>query len=124
MAQPAPGFEKNPNHKVELSAPSVGVTVRLSGVEIAKSNAAVRLDEDRCPIRYYVPKGDVDMGKLTPTDHSTYCPYKGTARYWSVDTGSVRAENSAWAYDDPYEECLPIKEFISFYGDDYEFIEA
>ncbi len=124
MAQSAPGFEKYPDHKVELSPPHVDIVVLLKGAEIARSKAAVRLDEDRYPERYYIPQSDVDMSKLSATDHTSYCPFKGTARYWTVDAGGVRAENSAWAYDDPYEECLPIKGYVSFYGDDFEFLES
>ena len=51
----------------------------------------------------YVPDADVDMGLLEPTDHSTHCPFKGDASYWSVRVGDRVAENAVWAYHDPID---------------------
>ena len=32
------------------------------------------------------------MDLLTATDHTSYCPFKGTARYWSIGVGARGAE--------------------------------
>ena len=42
------------------------------------------LYETGLPTRYYLPKADVRMEFLTPTDSETACPYKGWAGYWNV----------------------------------------
>lgn len=118
------GFEKNFNYKVEFSVFMVGVIVCLFGVEIVKLSEVVCFNEDRCFICYYVFKGDVDMLKLMLMDYLIYCLYKGMVCYWFVDMGFVCVDNSVWVYDDFYEECLFIKEFILFYGNDYEFFEV
>jgi uncharacterized protein (DUF427 family) len=49
----------------------------------------------------YVPDADVDSGLLRESDHTTHCPFKGNARYWSVDAGGRTAENAVWAYPEP-----------------------
>ena len=48
------------------------------------------------------------MDLLEPTDHSTRCPFKGEARYWSVRAGGQVAENAAWGYPDPLEDAPPL----------------
>ena len=56
------------------------------------------------------------MDLLTATDHTSYCPFKGTARYWSIGAGARRAENAVWAYDEPYDEALPLRGHAEFYS--------
>ena len=55
------------------------------------------------------------MDLLEPTDHTTHCPFKGDASYWSVRVGDRVAENAVWGYPEPLEECPPISGLISFY---------
>jgi uncharacterized protein (DUF427 family) len=55
---------------------------------------------------------DIDFGKLQATDTSTHCPFKGDASYWSVRDG---AKDAMWAYQDPYDEMLEIKDHGAFY---------
>jgi uncharacterized protein (DUF427 family) len=49
----------------------------------------------------YVPDADVDRALLHESDHTTHCPYKGDASYWSVSAGGRTAENAVWAYPAP-----------------------
>ena len=55
------------------------------------------------------------MDLLTPTDHSTHCPHKGDARYWSVAAGGQRAENAVWAYDAPPPHIAGLRGHVAFY---------
>ncbi|MDF3010871.1 MAG: hypothetical protein K0S03_1667, partial [Burkholderiales bacterium] len=57
--------------------------------------------------------------RLSRTDHHTYCPFKGTASYFSLEGG---AENAVWTYETPYDEMLAIKELVAFYPDKVESI--
>ena len=57
------------------------------------------------------------MTLLERTTHSSYCPYKGDASYFSIVTGDTRAENAIWTYEDPYPAVAEIKEFVAFYPD-------
>jgi uncharacterized protein (DUF427 family) len=63
---------------------------------IAQSDATVVVEGN-----HYFPPDAVRWESLTPTDHTSVCPWKGTARYWTVDVDGVRSENAAWAYDRP-----------------------
>ena len=49
----------------------------------------------------YAPLEDFDASLLERTDHSTHCPFKGDASYWTVRAGDVVLENAVWAYEDP-----------------------
>ena len=66
------------------------------------------------PIGYF-PESDVRMDLLVPTDHSTRCPYKGDASYWSVRVGDRVAENAAWSYPQPIDGAPPLAGHLAFY---------
>jgi uncharacterized protein (DUF427 family) len=80
---------------------------------------------------------DVTAGSLLATEHSTYCPFKGHASYWSItardsarnlaarDSANSSAEdaaleNSVWGYQTPYRECALLIDHVSFYTDRVE----
>ncbi len=64
--------------------------------------------------RLYVPHERVRMDLLVAGSTRTYCPYKGTAWYWTAVVGDVVVEDVAWSYDDPLPECLPLRGLLSF----------
>ena len=69
------------------------------------------------PVVYYVPRKDARMERLAPTSHTTHCPFKGKASYFSIRNGP---ENAVWSYEAPYDEMLAIKEMLAFYPDKVE----
>jgi uncharacterized protein (DUF427 family) len=73
-------------------------------------------EHGKLPI-YYFPEEEVRMDLLEPTDHSTHCPWKGEASYWSVRVGDRVAENAVWSYPDPVEEAPPLAGYLAFYWD-------
>jgi uncharacterized protein (DUF427 family) len=66
---------------------------------------------------YYFPEDEVRMDLLEPTEHSTHCPWKGDASYWSVRVGDRVAENAVWSYPDPVDEAPPLAGYMAFYWD-------
>jgi uncharacterized protein (DUF427 family) len=73
-------------------------------------------EHEHLPV-YYFPETEVRMDLLEPTDHSTRCPWKGAASYWSVRVGERLAENAAWSYPEPIEGAPPLTGYIAFYWD-------
>ena len=108
---------RDPYTRVDIVHSSRRVRVEVNGVTVADTTNAAFLFETGLPARYYIPKTDVRMDLLMPTDTSTACPYKGTARYWSVQTGEGAHEDLAWAYDTPLAESQKIAGLISFYNE-------
>jgi len=75
------------------------------------------LFETRLPARYYIPKVDVRMDLLTPTDTVTGCAYKGFAQCWSVDAGGETVKDLAWSYKTPLPENIKIAGLVAFYNE-------
>jgi uncharacterized protein (DUF427 family) len=75
------------------------------------------LFETSLPPRYYLPLTDVRTDLLKPTDTETHCPYKGTATYWSVDTGQGPRADLVWAYRAPLAESQKIAGLACFYDE-------
>src|SRR5712692_2513850 len=111
------GFKTNPEYKVILERSPRRVRVKFNGETIADSTAAHLLFETRHLPVYYFTRGDVRMDKLAPTDHHSFCPYKGTAAYWTIRVGDKVSENAVWGYRDPYDEVPALKDFVAFYWD-------
>ncbi len=108
---------RDPYTRIDILPSSRHIRVEIDGVAVAESDHSRILFETGLPARYYLPKTDVRMDLLTPTDHETSCPYKGTAEYWSVDTGSGVHENVAWGYATPLEESARVAGLVCFYNE-------
>lgn len=111
------GFKTNPAYKILFEPSPRRVRVVFGGETIADTTNAHLLFETRHLPVYYFPRADVRMDLLNPTDHHTFCPYKGRASYWTIRTGGRDAENAAWGYPDPYDEVVAIRDFVAFYWD-------
>jgi uncharacterized protein (DUF427 family) len=108
---------RNPYHRVDILHSSRRVEVVVNGVPVAASDHPTLLFETGLPVRYYVPQVDVRMERLRSTDQTTGCPYKGFARYWSVDTDRGRAEDVAWSYPTPLPESQKVAGLVCFYNE-------
>jgi uncharacterized protein (DUF427 family) len=97
--------------------------VIVAGRVIADTRDALTLREASYPAVQYIPRRDVDMAALTRSDHSTYCPYKGDASYYSIPVGGDRSLNAVWSYETPFEAMAQIKDYLAFYPDRIDAIE-
>ncbi len=108
---------RDPYTRVDILPSSRHVRVEVDGVTVAETTNASFLYETNLPTRYYMPKTDVRMDLLTPTDLATECPYKGTARYWSVNVNGETHDNLVWGYDTPLPESQKIMGMVAFYNE-------
>ena len=106
-----------PDHPISIEANPSRVTVRVGGGVIADTREALTLREASYPPVQYIPRRDVDMSALTRSSHTTYCPYKGDAAYYSIPVGGTRSINAVWTYETPFEATAQIKEYVAFYPD-------
>ena len=114
---PGPGYKDYPGHKVELIQLPGKVQVKALGTVIAVSSNTLQVEESRYPPVIYVPRADVDFAFLVENDHSTYCPFKGDARYWNIRVGNDFLGSAVWGYDTPYDEVATLKDYVAFYAD-------
>lgn len=85
------------------------IVIRLGGEVIVDTTDAVRVLETSHPPVYYVPRSHFIEGSLEPTAGSSFCEFKGAAKYLTVVGGGSAAEKSAWYYPTPapgYEELI------------------
>jgi uncharacterized protein (DUF427 family) len=106
-----------PDHPISIDANPFRVVVTVGGTVIADTRDALTLREAEYPAVQYVPRRDVDMGALTRSEHTTYCPYKGDASYYNIPAGGDRSRNAIWTYETPFEAVAQIKEYLAFYAD-------
>lgn len=95
---------KDPFKRIETFRSARRVEVYAGGEKVADSNAPVVLIEPGHPLRYYLPKPDVRMDLLLPSETVSRCPYKGRANYYSVETAGGLLEDAAWCYKYPTTE--------------------
>lgn len=128
MANPAPGWAKKPEHRVDLFPEAKHVRVTFAGTVIADTASALRCEETGHGPVHYIPAKDVRTDLLKRTAHHTYCPFKGEASYWTiavVDGGETRqSENAVWGYETPYDEMTSLAGHFAFYGSRVDAIEA
>jgi uncharacterized protein (DUF427 family) len=112
-----------PDHPLSIEPAKRRVVVSAAGRVIADSRDALRLREANYPAVYYVPRKDADMSLLQPTEHSTYCPYKGDCSYYSIPVSGEKSVNAVWSYEDPYPAVAAIKGHLAFYPNRVDSIE-
>jgi uncharacterized protein (DUF427 family) len=93
------------------------VRIEVEGQTVADTSNGAFLFETGLPTRYYMPKTDVRMDLLTPTETETRCPYKGTARYWSLTVGANTYDDIMRGYDSPLPESQKITAMVAFYNE-------
>lgn len=73
------------------------IRIRLDGRVIADTTDAVRVLETSHPPVYYLPRSAFSAGILMPARGSSFCEFKGAAKYLTVGS----AEGAAWFYPNP-----------------------
>lgn len=113
----------DPYKRIDMLHSTRHVEVLVDGVKVADSRRPTIVYETGAAIRYYVPKTDVRMELLEPTELRTGCAYKGFARYWSVNVpGGKKHENIVWSYPTPIADCAKVAGLLSFYNEHVDVI--
>ena len=105
------------SHPITVTATEGRVAVFRGDRKIADTSSALTLTESTYPPVQYVPLADVDPAVLQSSDHSTYCPYKGDASYYSIVVEDDHADDAVWSYESPYEAVSSIRGHVAFYPD-------
>jgi uncharacterized protein (DUF427 family) len=106
-----------PDHPITIEANPSRVVVKVGGKIIADTRNALTLREASYPPVQYIPRRDVNMAELTRSEHTSYCPYKGDASYYSIPAGGDRSLNAVWTYETPFAAMAQIKDYVAFYPD-------
>ena len=120
----SPGHRKFPDHKVAEQRMDHRITVEVNGETVADSRDVIRVDEDHNPPRYYFPRNAVAADRLERSATVTQCPFKGTAHYFSLRTGSTTLPDAIWTYENPFDEHGDLRDRLAFYDDKYSVIQV
>lgn len=118
--EPIIGHPHNPYHRIEVLPSSRTVRVELDGHVLAESSRPALLFESNLPVRAYIPREDVEMTVLQPSELRTICAYKGVARYWSAQVGARVIDDVVWSYDEPRHEAAGVARLLAFFNERVE----
>ena len=81
-----------------------------NGAVIAESDETVVVEGN-----HYFPRASVDEALVRPSDHTTVCPWKGTASYLDVVVDGDANANAAWLYPEPKDAAAEIRGHVAFW---------
>jgi uncharacterized protein (DUF427 family) len=86
------------------------VQARWNGLTIADSEETIVVEGN-----HYFPTEAIDWSHLEASTDTTVCPWKGTARYFTITVNGALNPNAAWTYPDPSPEAQPIRDYVAFW---------
>lgn len=108
---------RDPYKRIDTLRSSRRVQVLVAGHEVTNSVRPLVLFETSLPQRYYLPAEDVRTDLLEASDTVTTCPYKGSARYWSLRVGGTIVPDAVWSYPEPIPENPKIRDLLCFFDE-------
>ena len=85
-------------------------TATWNGVVVAESDDIVTVEGNA-----YFPRDAVREDVLRPSDHHTFCPWKGTASYYSLEVGGQLNRDAVWYYPTPKDAAKEITDRVAFW---------
>lgn len=67
-----------------------------NGTIIAASDDTVVVEGN-----HYFPEDSLDRSLVRPSDTTSFCPWKGTAHYYTLVVGGTENKDAVWYYPDP-----------------------
>jgi uncharacterized protein (DUF427 family) len=90
-----------PKHRLLFTPFPRRIRATFAGQTVLDTTAGMLLHESNILPVLYAPLDDFHTDLLTGTDHSTHCPFKGDASYYSIVVGDRTATNAVWYYPEP-----------------------
>ncbi len=107
-------FVDRPDYRVDILARRNRVTVSVGDEVLADSERCLVVDEQDHGLVFYFHPEDVRLDLFGPDEHTTRCPFKGTATYRRY----LGAEDVlVWSYEDPYPEVARLAGYVAFFQD-------
>lgn len=80
------------------------------GTVLAESQDTVIIEGN-----HYFPPESLNRNFFRPSEHTSVCSWKGTARYYDVVVNGKTNPNAAWYYPDPAPAASVIKGRVAFW---------
>jgi uncharacterized protein (DUF427 family) len=108
-------FGRAPKHRIFYADYPRRLRAVIGGRVLFDTQGAKLLYETGIAPVPYIPIEDFDQALLERTEHSTHCPFKGDASYWTVRAGDRVEENAVWTYEQPNPESAWLEGFAAPY---------
>ena len=105
----------SPKHRIFFADYPLRLRAQVGDRAVLDTTRAKLLHESNILPVPYAPLEDFDASLLVRTDHSTHCPFKGDASYWTVRVGDAGVEDAVWAYEEPLPAAPWLKGFAALY---------
>lgn len=77
---------------------------------IAESDRTIEVEGNQ-----YFPPSSVNDEYLVESPKTSICPWKGEARYYTIQVDGAENENAAWFYPEPKDAAKEIKGMVAFW---------
>jgi uncharacterized protein (DUF427 family) len=116
--EPLPGQESVWDYPRPPRLEKAGARLRVifNGKTIADTTSGYRVLETSHPPVYYIAPADIDRTCLRAASGSSWCEFKGVAKYWSLDVEGRQAVTAAWSYPTPSPAFSDIAGYLAFYS--------
>jgi uncharacterized protein (DUF427 family) len=81
-----------------------------NGTVLAESDDTVVVENN-----HYFPVAAIVRQHFEPSDHTSYCPWKGTASYFHLVVDGDSNDNAAWHYPEPKDAAANIRGRMAFW---------
>lgn len=81
-----------------------------NGVVLAESDATEMVEGN-----HYFPPESLNMDYFRDSNHTSVCPWKGTANYYHLEADGQTNSNAAWIYRTPKEAAKNITGYVAFW---------
>lgn len=81
-----------------------------NGEVIAESDDTVVVEGN-----HYFPADSLRSELVTPSDATSFCPWKGEASYYDLEVGGKSNPGAIWYYPDPKPAATEIKDRVAFW---------
>ena len=95
------------------------LAVVLGGALVAETTRGLRVLETHHAPTYYLPAEDV-LADLMAVEGTTFCEWKGRARYFDVTVNARTAPRAAWTYRSPSRAFGALADHVAFYAGKFD----
>ncbi len=82
-----------------------------NGATLAESDDTVVVEGN-----HYFPESSLEKTYFEPSEHTSFCGWKGTASYYDVEVSGERNANAAWFYREPMDAAKQIGGRVAFWN--------
>lgn len=81
-----------------------------NGATLAQSDDTIVVEGN-----HYFPADSISAEHFAPSEHTSVCPWKGTASYYDVVVDGQVNDNAAWFYPEPKDAAAEIRGYVAFW---------